>query len=452
MTSTITTSRDRKMTIAVPVLQPAQLPPALQDLDPSKPIPTKDDTDTVAVPARPSLASILEDMAKEAGLPWTPKLAAHTQKTVLSAYNLPEDATSISYAEMTAVVHHFRRVPRAIAQEPIKVAILGGGAFGTALASAVARRGHDVVVLMRNEELEHVEAINKTHKNTMCFGDIELPENIRATTDAEQALEGVKLIIHAIPVQFSLGYLKSIKQYIPPTVPVVSTSKGISSRTLEFMNEVMTSALGPDHPTAFMSGPSFAKGILLSEPTTVSLASAKMDVARDVQMLVSSPTFRTYTTSDVAGMEVTGSLKNVLAIAVGVVDGLGMGPNTQCGFVTRGWKDIYALAKAHGGSDVSMIGLAGMGDLILTCYGGMSRNNKFGQCLAKGETKEEAIKSVGQIVEGLPTAGAAIRLAEKLNVDVPVLSAVNEMLEGRLSAMDMVNFVMTMPLEDEFVC
>lgn len=229
------------------------------------------------------------------------------------------------------------------------------------MAQSAARRGYNVVILMRPEEEEHIRSINESNINTMCFPDNKLGTNVTATKDAEKALDGVSMIIHAIPVQFSGRFLSAIKKYIPTEVPIVSTSKGISVDTLEYMDEIIESSLGEEQASAFLSGPSFAAGVLKGDPTIFSLASRKPEVARAVQEMLSSTDTKCYTTTDVVGVEVVSALKNVLAIALGVALGLDLGPNTQCALLTRGWKDIRALCLAQGGKSDTLSGLSGLG-------------------------------------------------------------------------------------------
>uniref|UniRef100_A0A7S1T6M6 Glycerol-3-phosphate dehydrogenase [NAD(+)] n=1 Tax=Compsopogon caeruleus TaxID=31354 RepID=A0A7S1T6M6_9RHOD len=397
---------------------------------------------------REKVLEMIKELCETAGIPWTELLGRHMLHDISQRWEIPEDR-ALTLKEVVCVVDHFKSVPRHIARESAKVAVLGGGAFGTAMANALARRKYDVVILMRPEEQDHIHSINEKHINTMCFADVILEPTLRATMEAKEALEGCSLVCHAIPVQFSARFLKSIKEHIPPNAPIVSTSKGISVETLEYMDNIIESVMG-DHPTAYLSGPSFAQGVLIGDPTIFTLASKKAEVARQVQEMLCSSDVKCYTTTDVTGVLVVSALKNVLAIALGLALGLGLGPNTQCALLARGWKDIRALCLAHGGSSDTLNGLSGLGDLTMTCFGGMSRNAKFGGFLAQGQSKEEALKSVGQVVEGLPTAGAISRLAKKLNVKIPVLHAVNEMLEGRLGPRDLISFIMALPFENEF--
>jgi len=356
----------------------------------------------------------------------------------------------INEDEMQSILQDLDSRPIGKDPHPIKAVVMGGGAFGTAMACALSRRGHQVTILMLPQESTHVDSINSAHKNTMCFPDTMLPTSIKATTDADGTFEGASLVVHAIPVQYSRKYLESIKSHLPKGCPIISVSKGISMDTLDFMDGILTQVLGDSHPLAFVAGPSFAIGIIEGEPTWCTLASSDVETANTLQKLISSSTFRTYHTTDVRGVEACSALKNVLSILCGMSIALGHSPNTTNGLLTRAWADIRSLVVGLGGKPETMSGLAGIGDLLLTCYGGLSRNSKFGALLAKNGSVEEAIKGAGGVVEGLPTSKAVHDLAEKMNIKIPVLSAISRLLEGQISPQDLVIYVMTLPLGEEF--
>eukprot|EP01029_Cantina_marsupialis_P029769 TRINITY_DN782165_c0_g1_i1.p1 TRINITY_DN782165_c0_g1~~TRINITY_DN782165_c0_g1_i1.p1 ORF type:complete len:425 (-),score=139.56 TRINITY_DN782165_c0_g1_i1:458-1732(-) len=329
------------------------------------------------------------------------------------------------------------------------ICVFGGGAYGTAVSNVLAYKGHNVKILMLPCEEEHVRSINEKHINSFCFPDVTLPMNITATVDVDEGLRDASFIVHAVPVQFSEKYLAAFREKISPSVPIICVSKGINARSLEVMSDVIPRALQRDHPTAYLCGPSFAKQMMVLEPTMVSLASTSQEVGMACQLLLSSPVFRVFTCQDVIGLEIGSALKNVIAIGCGIASGLEYGPNTQCAIVTRGWADIRQVARAMGAKEDTLSGLAGIGDVMLTCFGGLSRNAKFGQNLASGMNAEDACRKVGAAVEGYPTAGAVMRLAAKFDIDVPVLRAINAVIEGKLTAPEMINHVMMMPLTPE---
>ena len=364
--------------------------------------------------------------------------------------NYCRDAFSVSSNELSAMLQDIASRPIGVTGNTVNACVMGGGAFGTAMSCALARRGHSVKILMLPHEQKHVENINKNHRNSLCFPDTPLPQTVKATTDAADAMKGVSLVVHAIPVQFSRKYLQNMKKYIPPRCPIISVSKGISMDTLNFMDDILLQEMGHTNPLAFIAGPSFAIGIIEGKPTWCTLAAENMETAQRIQKLVSSSTFRTYCTTDVRGLEACSALKNVLSILCGMSLALGLGANTTNGLLTRAWADLRALVIGLGGRSETLTGLCGIGDLMLTCYGGLSRNAKFGQLLAKGSSVQEALKGAGGVVEGLPTSKAVQQLAEKLRIKVPVLNSIALLLEGKLSARDLVTYVMTLPLGEEF--
>ncbi|KNH08475.1 glycerol-3-phosphate dehydrogenase [Perkinsela sp. CCAP 1560/4] len=361
-----------------------------------------------------------------------------------------QSKSQIQTNEIDAMLDDISHRPIGVANTSFKVCVMGGGAFGTAMACALARRGHHVTILMLPDEAKHAENINKVHKNSMCFADVILPASIKASTNAEDALADASLVFHAIPVQYSRKYLQKVKKHIPQSCPIISVSKGISMDTLSFMDDILREELGDAHPLAFVAGPSFAIGIIQGEPTWCTLAASDVNTARSVQKLISSSTFRTYYTTDVVGLEACSALKNVLSILCGMSLALGHSPNTTNGLLTRAWADLRLLVIGLGGRSETMSALCGIGDLMLTCYGGLSRNAKFGQLLAEGLTIEKALEGAGGVVEGLPTSKAVQKLAEKLKIKIPVLNSVALLLDGKLTPRDMVTYVMTLPLSEEF--
>mmetsp|Transcript_11327 Transcript_11327/g.17120 ORF Transcript_11327/g.17120 Transcript_11327/m.17120 type:complete len:407 (-) Transcript_11327:60-1280(-) len=361
-----------------------------------------------------------------------------------------KDENNITQSEINAMLQDVSSRPIGVTGNTVKACVMGGGAFGTAMACALARRGHGVTILMLPHEQKHVDSINTRHENSMCFPGVPLPPSVKATIDPIEGMSGVSLVVHAIPVQFSRKYLHNIKKHLPPRCPIISVSKGISMDTLNFMDDILLQVLGDSHPLAFIAGPSFAIGIIQGKPTWCTLASSDLETAYRIQKMVSSSSFRTYCTTDVRGLEACSALKNVLSILCGMSLDLGLGPNTTNGLLTRAWADLRSLVVGLGGRCETLSGLCGLGDLMLTCYGGLSRNAKFGGLLAKGNTVQEALKGAGGVVEGLPTSKAVQRLAEKMSIKVPVLNSIALLLEGKISARDLVTYAMTLPLGEEF--
>jgi glycerol-3-phosphate dehydrogenase len=239
----------------------------------------------------------------------------------------------------------------------MKVVIFGSGSFGTAMATAVARNGHEVVVLSRSEEIS--VGINEQHRNLKYLTEFDLLPNITSTCDADDALRSCDFMIHSVPVQASMQYLSERRDVIPAHVPIVSTSKGLHSELLLTMNEIIPQALGRDQPCAFLSGPSFAKEIMRDMPTAVVVASSCDEVSLRVQALFKTERMRVYTCKDVIGVEVGGALKNVFAIACGIAEGCGLGYNTAAALVTRGLSEMRKLALAMGAQEQTLSGLSG---------------------------------------------------------------------------------------------
>eukprot|EP01128_Nolandella_sp_AFSM9_P003632 TRINITY_DN1582_c0_g1_i1.p1 TRINITY_DN1582_c0_g1~~TRINITY_DN1582_c0_g1_i1.p1 ORF type:complete len:466 (+),score=107.58 TRINITY_DN1582_c0_g1_i1:41-1399(+) len=398
--------------------------------------------------AKEQLPAFYERLSARIGVHWGEQFGNFLIARALQKFD-PTESGQIAGPQLELFVKDLALLPRPVARHPKRVAVFGGGAFGVAMATVLARKGNRVKILMLPSEAQHVQAINETHHNTMAFPEHKLDNNISATIDPKEALAGAEFVVHAIPVQFSEGFLAKLKDVIPPNLPIISISKGISTTSLEFMNEIIPRALGRDQPAAFVCGPSFARGILEGDPTAVTVASTNPLLARSCQTLLSSPTFRLYTSVDVVGVEVGSALKNVLAIASGVAKGLGYGANTQAMLVTRGWADIGKICVTLGARTETLSGLAGIGDLMLTCFGGESRNNKFGQHLGKTNNVEEAKAAAGGVVEGYYTATACRNLAIKLGLELPVISAIASMLDGSITPSDMISFVMTLPLGHE---
>jgi glycerol-3-phosphate dehydrogenase (NAD(P)+) len=310
------------------------------------------------------------------------------------------------------------------------VAVLGGGSFGTALAELTARRGFGVRLWMRDGEA--VRALNRTHKNPRYLSQFELHRSVVATDDLKGAVSDAAWVLVAVPSHSMRGVLTSARGALG-SAPIVLAAKGIENETLMTMDEVATDTLGAAVRARLLtlSGPSFAREIVAGQPTAVVLACADEPLAREVASDLFSDTFRAYTSSDVIGVEMGGALKNVMAIASGVVSGLGLGDNTRAAIVTRGLAEITRLAVAKGAHPMTLAGLSGVGDLVLTCTGGQSRNRTLGQLMGEGKTLEQALAQIREVVEGVNTARSAHLLAQKLGVEARITRAVYQgLFEG----------------------
>ncbi len=300
------------------------------------------------------------------------------------------------------------------------VAVLGAGGWGTTLADLLARKGHDVRLWAHEPEV--VEAINARHENPLFLPGAALAPSIRAHEDPGAAVAGAGVILSAAPSHAARPVLAAVAGRIPAGALVVSATKGLECDTLLFMSQVAAQVL-PGVRFAALSGPSFAREVFERQPTAIVAASTEAGAAREVQEL-----FGIYTNADVLGTEIGGALKNVIAIAAGVLEGLGMGHNPRAALVTRGLAEIARLGMALGAEARTFSGLAGLGDLILTTTGALSRNRTLGVALARGETLEAYTARHRSVAEGVNTARAAVRLAARAGVELPISAKVAELL------------------------
>jgi len=302
-----------------------------------------------------------------------------------------------------------------------KVAVLGSGAWGTALAKVLAEKGDDVVIWARREEL--CTPINEQHENVRYLPGAILPANLTATSDLGAALDGVNLVVFVVPSHATREVAKLAAKLIPKDVPVVSATKGIEIESLMLMNEVLEDELTNhrEGQLTFLSGPSFAKELAAQHPTAVVVACRDQVNCHAVMKRFHTSYLRLYASEDVHGVECGGALKNVIAIATGAVEGLGYGHNTRAAVITRGLAEIARLAISRGGSPLTLAGLAGMGDLVLTCTGELSRNRTVGVELGKGKKLSEILQALGHVAEGVKTTKSAYDLSNKLGVDMPIV-------------------------------
>ncbi|MBL8921079.1 MAG: NAD(P)-dependent glycerol-3-phosphate dehydrogenase [Myxococcaceae bacterium] len=305
-----------------------------------------------------------------------------------------------------------------------KATVFGAGSFGTAIASVLAHNFDEVLLWGRDAAV--IAALNEQHENPNYLPGLKLSPKIRGSTDLEHAATGATLVAVATPSQATRDLMSKVAAFVPSHVPVVSVAKGIENETLLTMTEVLEQCLPESyHPSiAVLSGPSFAKEMVLGMPTVVTIASRWEKTAQKAQALFSSEKFRAYTSTDVVGVQVGGSLKNVIAIAAGIADGLGLGHNTRAAIITRGLAEISRIAMRMGANPLTLSGLSGMGDLVLTCTGELSRNRRVGLELGKGRSLDEILKDMKQVAEGVKTAKSAKDLSAKLAVELPICDQV----------------------------
>ncbi|KAM7499456.1 hypothetical protein LguiA_023870 [Lonicera macranthoides] len=331
-----------------------------------------------------------------------------------------------------------------------KVVVLGGGSFGTAMAAHVASRKAQLEVSMLVRDPHVCQSINEKHYNCKYFPEHKLPGNVIATTDAKTALCAANFCLHAVPVQFSSSFLENIADYVDPTLPFISLSKGLELNTLRTMSQIIPQALrNPRQPYIVLSGPSFASELMNKLPTAMVVASKDKRMANAVQQLLASRNLRINTSSDVTGVEIAGALKNVLAIAAGIVEGMNLGNNSMAALVSQGCSEIRWLATKMGSKSTTITGLSGTGDIMLTCFVNLSRNRTVGVRLGSGEKLDDILSSMNQVAEGVSTAGAVIALAQKYKVKMPVLTAVARIIDNELTPNKAVLELMGLPQVEE---
>ena len=308
------------------------------------------------------------------------------------------------------------------------VAVIGAGSWGTALAGLLAAQGHRVRLWAHEPEV--VEQVNRRHENVSFLPGSPLPESLRATDSLEEALAAADFVVSVSPSQFVGRVMEAAAPYLPDGALVVSASKGIETRSLRRMDQVLGDVLTPAQMEGFtvLSGPSFAVEVAAGEPTAVVAASSNLEAAQRVQALFQTRAFRVYTNRDVVGVELGGALKNVMALAAGVTAGLGFGHNTRAAVITRGLAEMTRLGVAMGAEATTFAGLAGMGDLVLTCTGELSRNRTVGVRLGQGETLEQILGPMSAVAEGVKTAEAVVALADRHGVEMPIASEIHAVL------------------------
>ena len=313
----------------------------------------------------------------------------------------------------------------------------------------LAAREHDVTLWARDPAV--ASSMAQERRNPRYLTDVELPERVHPTSDLAEALTGRELVIVAVPSHGVREVMGRANAHLDAEAIVVSTVKGIEVETGARMDEVLRESLPEHHHSrlVFLSGPSFAREIADQKPTSVTLACEVETYAISVQTTLSCPWFRCYSHSDVVGVELGGALKNVIAIAVGICDGLDMGMNARAGLMTRGLNEITRIGVRMGAKPTTFLGLAGMGDLLLTCTGNLSRNRSVGLELGKGRKLEEILAGMNQVAEGVRTTHAACRLAEAVGVDVPIMQMVRAILDGEVEPARAGQLLMTRQLTSE---
>jgi len=312
----------------------------------------------------------------------------------------------------------------------MRVTVLGAGSWGTTVASLAAAR-NDTLIWARNPATTH--EINETHTNETYLPGFPLSPKLAATSDLEEAMAHAELLIVGVPTSAVRSTLKQAKQWINAWIPIVSLSKGFEQETLLRMTEVIKEEV-PGHPVAALTGPNIAREIMAGQAAATVLATEDLNVAAEIQRVLHRGLLRVYTNHDVIGCELGGALKNVVAIACGIAQGLGVGDNTRAMVMTRGLAELTRLGAALGGEPATFAGLAGMGDLVTTCISPHSRNRHVGEELGKGRKLDEIIAEMSMVAEGVKTASTARQLAKKVDVPMPVCDEISKVVSGRASA------------------
>lgn len=322
-----------------------------------------------------------------------------------------------------------------------KISVIGSGGWGIALTILLHKNGHDLTIWSFDKK--EAEELKKTRQNKTKLPNILLPEDVKVTDDLKEAVDDKDILILAVPSKAIRSVSKSLKNIIKDNQIIVNVAKGLEEDTLETMTDIIEEELKDKNPkVAVLSGPSHAEEVGRGIPTTCVVSAHNKELTLYLQNVFMNPSFRVYTSPDMLGVEIGGALKNVIALAAGIADGLNYGDNTKAALITRGIKEISSLGVAMGGEQSTFYGLTGLGDLIVTCASMHSRNRRAGILLGQGKTLDEAIKEVNMVVEGVYSAKSALMAAKKYNVEIPIIEQVNAVLFENKNAAEAVNELM----------
>jgi glycerol-3-phosphate dehydrogenase (NAD(P)+) len=330
-----------------------------------------------------------------------------------------------------------------------RIGVVGGGSWGTALASLLASKGYRVDWWIYEPDL--CLQIQNTRENSVFLPGITLPENLNASNSLAEVVREKQMVCMVVPSHVVRSIAGQLADYLSSSAIVISASKGIENETLLTMSGVIRQAiagLGQDR-LAVLSGPSFAVEVARGVPTVVTAAASNLDCAQQVQRVFATPAFRVYANDDIIGVELGGAVKNVIAIAAGMVDGLGLGLNTRAALITRGLAEITRLGKSMGANPNTLFGSAGLGDLVLTCTGNLSRNHTVGKKIGQGMKLQQVLMDMRMVAEGVKTAHSVYNLARRMNVEMPICEAVYQILHEEISPQEAVYQLMTRDLKNE---
>lgn len=327
------------------------------------------------------------------------------------------------------------------------ISVLGTGSWGTALALLAARNDCDTLLWGHNRQ--HVEALRRAGENQRYLPGFIFPDKLRVTDDLREAVAFSPRLLISVPSHAFKSTLINIKPFLGQSPQIAWATKGFDGETGALLSEVVAGILGENIATAVLSGPTFAREVAADLPTAITIASASEDFISQLTGALHNQRFRTYTSTDIVGVQVGGAIKNVLAIAAGIADGLGFGANTRAALITRGLTEIMRLGIKLGGQSDTFMGLAGLGDLILTCTDNQSRNRRFGLALGQGKSRERAVEEIAQEVEGISAAHEAYRLSQKYNVEMPITEQVYNVLFNGLDPKQAVQNLLTRDQKSE---
>ena len=328
-----------------------------------------------------------------------------------------------------------------------RVAVLGAGSWGTALAILLGRNGHRVALWGRDAAA--MKAMSESRRNTRYLPEAEIPQGVTSTADLKSALDHAGIVLVVVPSRAFRGILEQLARECPSPLELVWATKGFDPASGSLLHQVAEEILPAGSKLAVLSGPTFAAEIAAALPAAVTIASTDDEFAARMARLFHNPRFRAYTSDDIVGVQTAGAVKNVLAVAAGIADGLGFGANTRAALITRGLAEIVRLGVALGGRQETFMGLAGLGDLVLTCTDNQSRNRRFGLALATGLSVEDAVASVGQVVEGAETTRQAMRAGERLGVELPIVEQVYRVIYDNCPPLEAVGALLTRPRSQE---
>lgn len=328
------------------------------------------------------------------------------------------------------------------------VAVLGAGSWGTALASLLAR--HDYPTVLWGRDAAQLAAIDATHENRRYLPGVPLPETLSATSDLAAAVASAEWILVVTPSHAFPDTLRALAPLRRPGAGVAWATKGFEPGSGRFLHEVAAELLGPDVPLAVVTGPSFAKEVAQGLPTAVTVHSDDDAFAQAVADALHGPAFRAYTGSDMLGAELGGAMKNVLAVATGIADGMALGLNARAGLITRGLNEMLRLNNRLGGRAETLMGLAGLGDLVLTSTGDLSRNRRLGLALGRGQSLREAVREIGQVVESVQTVDEVMRLAGRHDIELPISALVQRVLHEEITPAEGLKIILAREQKPEY--